>query len=82
MKKIKLNKLEVRNSALTREQLKGIMGGDGSSSSSFYASCEQACCGKEIWSNCSIGDKYGTCKVIPVVTPGNIIPTLVCYIPS
>ena len=40
MKKIKLNKSEVLGSALTREQLKGIVGGSSSGSSSGSLPCD------------------------------------------
>lgn len=46
MKKIKLNKSDVLDSALTREQLKGIMGGSGSGSITL------GCSGKSEGASC------------------------------
>ena len=57
MKKIKLNNLEALDSALTRDQLKGIMG--GSSSSSHPAA--QACNGLSAYASCSYSGSTGTC---------------------
>lgn len=74
MKKIKLNKLEVQNSALTREQLKGVMGGSGSGSISY-----DPCDGKAIASTCIYSIRnditiYGTCRYL-ATSPNK----LVCY---
>lgn len=58
MKKIKLNKLEALDSALTREQLKGIMGGSSSSANPAY----EACNGKLVNASCSFSGSTGTCQ--------------------
>lgn len=68
MKKLKLIKSEVLDSALTREQLKGIIG--GSSSGSYSGSVQYGCAGKKEGDKCKYkkyngGDGDGICKYLP-----------------
>ena len=66
MKKIKLNKLEVQDSTLTREQLKGILGGSN----------DRPCDGKTAGASCSWSGKTGKCISWPI-TGG-----LICWVSS
>lgn len=69
MKKLKLIKSEVLDSALTREQLKGIIGGSGSGS--YSGSVQLGCKGKAEGAACyyknSNGEvKSGYCRTMPI----------------
>ncbi len=71
MKKIKLNKLEALDSALTREQLKGIMGGSGSDST--MSALIAACSGLQVGTTCSYGGYTGTCSTAGAVVYCKIV---------
>lgn len=71
MKKLKLNKSIAQDSALTREQLKGIMGGSGSGSYTL------GCSGKSKGDDCYYQDTKGA--VMPGKCDYKFGATLICW---